>query len=430
MLNRKLILSLLLACSSLVLAQAEMSGRQESKGPFFHFDAVNVATPGHYEQSRLSLFIEVVYDELQFVKMTDSYEANYEVSIMIEDKDGDQVDGKTYHETVTVQNFDMTNKRMMYSQSNQNFDLEPGSYKVSVEVFDDETNLNTKVSKNVKLANFSQEHLATSDIIFLSQIQLDSTGALQGIRPQVSDALKGLSAPAFAYIEIYNPLHSDNVHINYELFNESDKKTIKKDLDLSAAQEKTMAYFPIQVDSLGHGIYHLNVYAATDKEKVKTSKTFYVRWRSLPANARDLNEAIDQLRYIASKDEWKKLKKAKGEQRLQEYKTFWLARDPSPGTEINEAMDAHYNRIEYANQHFSAMQRQGWRTDMGMVFIILGPPDDIERNAYPRYSKPYEIWYYYRYNREFLFLDITGFGDYRLDSPYSIYEFQRLVDNR
>jgi GWxTD domain-containing protein len=428
MLKHRLVFGLLLGFSSLILAQAEMSGRQESKGPSFHFDAVNVATPGHYEQSRMNLFIEVVYDELQFVKMADSYEANYEVSIMIEDKDGDQVDGKTYHETVTVSKFDMTNKRVMYSQTNQHFDLEPGAYKVSVEVSDKETDSNSKLTRNVKLADFNKQQLATSDIMFLSQIQLDSTGTLQGIRPQVTDPLKGLSNPAYAYLEIYNPKHSETVNVHYELFNESDKKTLRKELQIASAQEKTMAFFPIKVDSLGHGIYHLNVYAVADKEKVKTSKAFYVRWRSLPVNARDLNDAIDQLRYIANKEEWKKLKKAKGDQRLQEYKKFWLARDPSPGTEINEAMDAHYNRIEYANQNFSAMQREGWRTDMGMLFIILGAPDDVERNAYPRYSKPYEIWYYYRYNREFLFLDITGFGDYHLDNPYSIYEFQRLID--
>ena len=186
--------------------------------------------------------------------------------------------------------------------------------------------------------------------------------------------------------------------------------------------------FWIKVDSLNHGHYRLTVRAQAGKENAQAKKDFFIRWSSLPANARDLDEAIDQTRYIAGKDEWKKLKNAKGDQRLEEYKKFWLRRDPTPGTEINEALDAHYTRIEYANQNFRAMQNQGWRTDMGMVYVILGSPDDVERNAYPRYSKPYEIWYYYRYNTDFVFLDSTGFGDYRLETPYSIYEFQRLVD--
>ena len=147
----------------------------------------------------------------------------------------------------------------------------------------------------------------------------------------------------------------------------------------------------------------------------------------MPTNARDLDAAIEQVRYVATREEWKRLKKAKGEDRIKEFKLFWKRHDPTPGTEANEAMEAHYSRVAYANQNFSVMQREGWRTDMGMVFIILGAPDDIERNAYPRYSKPYQIWRYYRYNRELLFYDQTGFGDYRLYTPFSIYEFQRYL---
>jgi GWxTD domain-containing protein len=422
-------LLLLLSATLPLWAQAEMSNSKDTKGPWFHIDTVNLATPEHREKSRLSLFIELVYDELQFVKMVDDYEASYEVSITIFDKDGDQTDGKTFREMISVNNFDQTNKRTMYNLSNQVFDMDPGSYKISVAVQDQETNQSSHTQKNIELRDFSKDKLALSDIIWVNELEPDSSGEIRSIRPQISDLTKGLGAPAFAYFEVYNPGNADNITVDYELFQEQIKKSVKKSLSRNFTKQKTMAYFPIQVDSLNHGLYHLTVSAAAGKEKVKVSKDFYIRWSSLPTNARDLKEAIEQTRYIADKDEWKKLKNAKGDQLLVEFKKFWLRRDPTPGTEINEAMDAHYTRIEYANQNFSAMQHQGWRTDMGMVYIILGPPDDVERNAYPRYSKPYEIWYYYRYNRDFVFLDLTGFGDFRLDTPFSIYEFQRLIDN-
>ena len=31
--------------------------------------------------------------------------------------------------------------------------------------------------------------------------------------------------------------------------------------------------------------------------------------------------------------------------------------------------------------------------------------------------KPYEIWYYYQLDRECIFVDYSGFGDYRLQNP-------------
>ena len=96
---------------------------------------------------------------------------------------------------------------------------------------------------------------------------------------------------------------------------------------------------------------------------------------------------------------------------------FWKQRDPSPATTENEIMNEYYKRIRYSNEHFSGFM-DGWKTDMGMVFILFGPPNDIERHPFEIQSKPYEIWYYYEINRTFVFVDETGFGDYRLLTPY------------
>jgi hypothetical protein len=79
-------------------------------------------------------------------------------------------------------------------------------------------------------------------------------------------------------------------------------------------------------------------------------------------------------------------------------------------------MEEYYRRIEFANTNFTSYI-EGWRTDRGMVYITLGPPNDIERHPFESESKPYEIWSYYRYNREFVFVDYSGFGDYRLIAP-------------
>ncbi len=56
---------------------------------------------------------------------------------------------------------------------------------------------------------------------------------------------------------------------------------------------------------------------------------------------------------------------------------FWQRRDPTPGTAENEYKDEHYRRILFANNRF-ADSRPGWRTDRGHVYIVLGPPDEIE----------------------------------------------------
>ena len=69
---------------------------------------------------------------------------------------------------------------------------------------------------------------------------------------------------------------------------------------------------------------------------------------------------------------------------------FWQRRDPTPDTEENEFKEEHYRRIAYANEHFSA-GRAGWRTDRGRIYIVFGPPDEIESHpSGGTYNRPME----------------------------------------
>jgi GWxTD domain-containing protein len=97
---------------------------------------------------------------------------------------------------------------------------------------------------------------------------------------------------------------------------------------------------------------------------------------------------------------------------------FWQRRDPAPGSGApeNAAMKEHYRRIAFANEHYTVSGSAGWRTDRGHMYIVYGPPDEIESHLT---DHPYEMW---RYNHVdgrpdggyFTFIDRTGQGDYRL----------------
>ncbi|MBZ5596191.1 MAG: TonB family protein [Acidobacteriia bacterium] len=84
---------------------------------------------------------------------------------------------------------------------------------------------------------------------------------------------------------------------------------------------------------------------------------------------------------------------------------FWLRRDPTPGTPENEFKEEHYRRIAYANERFAAIDLPGWKTDRGRIYIIFGPPDEIE--SHPSgggqdRQAPFEEWLYHH---------IEGVGD-------------------
>lgn len=136
--------------------------------------------------------------------------------------------------------------------------------------------------------------------------------------------------------------------------------------------------------------------------------------------------------YIITDDERKAFKKLQTDEEREAFiEEFWRRRDPDPDTEENEYREEYYERIAYANEHFSS-GIPGWKTDRGRIWIMYGKPD--ERETHPMggpYSRPswegggdtttypFEKWFY-RYiagvgsGIELEFVDPTGTGEYRL----------------
>ena len=119
------------------------------------------------------------------------------------------------------------------------------------------------------------------------------------------------------------------------------------------------------------------------------------------------------------------------EERDQFIEAFWQRRDPTPDTEENEFKEEHYRRIAYANEHFAA-GIPGWKTDRGHMYIVFGPPDEIDSHpsggTYERPMEegggetstfPFETWRY-RYIEgigqevDIEFVDTCMCGDYHM----------------
>jgi GWxTD domain-containing protein len=60
---------------------------------------------------------------------------------------------------------------------------------------------------------------------------------------------------------------------------------------------------------------------------------------------------------------------------------FWVRRDPTPGTARNEFRDEFESRVATADQGFKSGNKRGSLTDLGKVYILLGPPRDFSKFA-------------------------------------------------
>src|ERR1700726_3798678 len=156
------------------------------------------------------------------------------------------------------------------------------------------------------------------------------------------------------------------------------------------------------------------------KRTLKELDTPYKTW---------LNEDVV---YIISPEERSTfLQLATNEEREQFIEQFWLRRSSNPDLPDNDFKEEHYRRIAYANEHY-ASGIPGWKTDRGKMYIIWGPPDEIESHptggTYDRPMEegggststyPWETWRW-RYiegmgeNVIMEFVDPSGSGEYKL----------------
>lgn len=99
-------------------------------------------------------------------------------------------------------------------------------------------------------------------------------------------------------------------------------------------------------------------------------------------------QMIAASRFIMNKEEYQKLLDASDKQSAIE--SFWLG-VAGNGDRAKEMIKRYYNRVQDANTYFTS-HIEGWKTDMGMVYIIFGTPGKTYKTL------NMETWEYYIQN--------------------------------
>jgi len=166
------------------------------------------------------------------------------------------------------------------------------------------------------------------------------------------------------------------------------------------------------------------------------SQTEKQRKKQLKKAKDELSESLDHILedyiYILRPEELEAYKRLGTNEEREQYIEILLHRhNPHPDRPVEEFKEEHYRRIAYANEHF-ASGIPGWKTDRGHVYIVWGPPDEIDSHPTGgNYDRPmwqgggstptynWELWRYRHLegigdNIELEFVDPSGSGEYHL----------------
>lgn len=388
--------------------------RGQSNEPNYYQDFLNFASD-QPNKTRVDVFIQVPYNEIQFIKNINGFSASFMIRVSVFDEKRDKLlVEKSWREKIDIKDFEQTTSKSNFHLSLRSFHLKPAKYFIRTSV-EDEDSKREFISENVYIVRDLTDDISMSDIMLVNrQTQLEgSSKILPNVTRNIATQKDG--------IQIFYEIYSDNpkeVNLLYSIKDKDQKEVYTKSEVKELDSGRTQIIYTLDDVSLGLGSYTLDV-KIMDSGKIaaSNSKNFVSRWLGVPASIQDLDKAIAQLVYIATPGELGLIQNSETpEEKVDRYLEFWKKRDPTPHTEENEMRNEYYRRVNYANENFSHYV-EGWRSDRGMVFIILGSPNNVDRHPFALESKPYEVWQYYELNRTFVFVDETGFGDYRLITP-------------
>ena len=421
-----IILAAVLLIAGSAAAQTKDQGRTVHNmrvQPFF-FDALNFAGYDEYGlDGRLDVYVHVPYDIITFVKDEEFYTGGYTITLLVSENEGEKlVQDESWERTLEILTFERTTNPAYYDLSQRSLSLPAGKYQLEILFEDTESRKEFRLTRAVEVREFDANLLAISDLMLVRDVE--TKGGKKQISPQVNPNVAALKDGFQLFYEVYNPYKIPAVTMDYSIIKRGEE-VFSKESTQGLKRGRNTFLADIASAGLGIGTYTMKVTVRRSDDSTESGvlarneRGFMIAWLTsgAPISAVDLDEAIDQLRWFAKDEDIEYIRAAETEkEKRRRFEDFWERHNPTPGTDKNPAMIEYYNRVAYANQKFGHFI-DGWKTDRGMVYIIYGPPDYIDRHPLDVESKPYEIWEYYDVNRRFIFVDESGFGDYRLLYP-------------
>lgn len=416
--------SLLLLCAAL-----PSSAQEGSPGQVF-FDALAFAGESG-EDARLDMYLAVPYTAVDFERSGTGFTARYRVELKVESLVGTVFDS-TITRTITTADYARTSGDVStFDFFQKRIPILPGDYTVTATMVDFGTDLTHRIKRSVTVIDFPAYKFALSGLMLVSRIRERADAPGHAITPMLTDNVSLAKGAYFLFFEAYNYTGADSFLLTARYRAESGEVVWSETFGKNIPEGRTQQWLRLPTEGIGRGAYVAEVTAVRadmPNDTLAAAKRivgFLGTAEGLPMSEGELDERLSRLRYVATQSEIDYIEDGGTfRERQQRYAEFWETHDPSPGTPLNEAMVEYFRRIDYANKNFRSYA-EGWLTDMGRVYIVYGPADRVDRDPFTSDGKPRETWEYYGRHMTLVFIDQTGFGDYRLMTSVPLSEKYR-----
>lgn len=345
--------------------------------------------------TRLDVYISVRESRLKFERDAGNFQASYSAVVRLIRKDRNPV----------VKEANRSIVRAAYTESSDNsydaillpFEVESGEYSVEITVTDNESKQKSTRTYEKSIPDVSGEPLALSDLLLLARY--DTLDGSRKITPFILSnvALLPDTVKIFA-AAVSRRMSEDSIFVSlYRLTGRSDHVPsyasgfyMSQPMSYDPCGEHkdiTLVYSYWRTSVLGQGYsfifgafpkppegnYLLRMLV---KDRMKDTAITVTRFRvygtQFPSVSNDLHAMVNSLNYIATGREMRAIVRVKTDSAVKaNLLNFW--KDHGGFSKMAQ----YYRRVTQANRLFTSCI-EGWKTPMGMFYIVCGPPDYVE----------------------------------------------------
>ena len=387
----------LAGCGSVSPLDSVDSGRTFSYIPGLpNFDLEAVGT-WRDRRPGVDVYLSIPYNSLSFLNTGDEYSAEYSVTYQLLNEDGDAVLAEQIRDrTLRVATYDSTQQVAPFVLT-ERIPAPAGLYVIQAALEDKNSGETAYRAQRVRLVDVE------SDEPSLSRIRLEGLDRNAGFEPLLAAHLPERVDSLRAVVELYNaPERIEASMVLFEPetdaapaeppywfqirnqryvyqgldFRRADTLQVSRRLIRNPSDELTIEF---RLPALPVGVYRIEIKAdlGDEDDVLLERRDFTVKDPSFP-EVTTLDEMIESLIYIAREREVRAILEAGStEEKRKAFEAFWLRIGKTPGVAA-DLIKRYYSRVEEANKLFSS-HKAGWKTDQGMVYIIMGPPNYVDR---------------------------------------------------
>jgi GWxTD domain-containing protein len=343
----------------------------------------------------INIIADIVYGSMIFTEVENKQQAqlSIEINIASQEDENNIIERQLNEITIKEENEGVISSQQSYIYEKR-IEVPAGKYKVSFTVTDQNSDKKITRTSEVSIPDPESNQVDLTGIRMLGKNmdvgepdwypiatysvpgRVDSLMFIFQATNTASDQPLSINASLIRFdsdTSIAEPMSYSNYSpssVEYKGIELDDKKVIQQSQRKLLQEGSVFIEFKFAQQERGN--YRFEVQSNKQDSDLYKAREFAVKSANYPT-LKTARELAGPLAYLMGDDEYEELISIKNPDSLKNaIDRFWL-KNIGNRIEAKQVIDLYYKRAEEANKQFSNF-KEGWKTDIGMIYILFGPP--------------------------------------------------------